>query len=136
MGKPMGEQMKMTPFLAPPSVKARHTIAMAVDSSLSDKYDENEAAEARKNLAQIRKDKLLPQSIKVEAGYVLELLEKIEGFKRQMKIASQQKEKLAAENDKLTAENDKMKSVLEELKYKLEKIEEIHIKTEMKRGKQ
>ncbi len=136
MGKPMGEQMKVTAFLAPPFVKARHTIAMAVDCTLSDKYSEEEAAAIRKSLAQIRKDALLPHSIKVEAGYVLELVEKIEGFKRQMRIASQQKEKLTAENDKLTAENDKMKRELEELKYKLEKIEEIHINTEKKRGKQ
>lgn len=128
--------MKMTPYLAPPSMKARHTIAMAVDSALSDYFDEKEAAEVRKSLAQIRKDALLPHSVKVEAGYVLELLEKIEGYKRQMKIASQQKEKMAAENEKVTAEKDKMKNELEELKYKLEKIEEIHIKTEMKRGKQ
>lgn len=137
MGKPMGEQLKkVKPDLAPPSVESRYKIALAVDSALSEKYDENEVVEMRKSLAKIRKDPLVPHYLKIEAGYVLELLEKIEGVKQQGRAASQQKEKVAEENDRMKKELEEMKKELQELKYKLEKIEEIHINTEKKRGVQ
>ena len=135
-GKPLSEQMKVKPDIAPPSVIARLTIARAMDTLLSDKYDENDVQEIRKNLSQIRKDPLLPNYLKTEAGYILILIDKIENLKHQNKISSQQKEKCIAENERLRKELEELKKDQDELKFKLRKIEEIHINTEKKRGAQ
>lgn len=134
VGKPMGKQMRITPVLAHPAIAARHTIAAAVDTVLSDKYSDGEAQDIRRKLVALRKDPLVPHNLKIEAGYMLVLLERIESLKNAGRISNQQKEKCMAESEKGMAENERLKKELEELQYKLRKIEEIHIHTEMKRG--
>jgi hypothetical protein len=135
-GNRVGEQLTGTPALIPPPVAARHTIAMVVDSLLSDKY---EVRETRKTLSLLRKDPFIPRYLKVEAGYLLVLLDKLEAQKRLNEKHSAEKERIQREfkkelEDKYTAENDRLRKELDEMKYKLQKIEEIHINTEKKRG--
>lgn len=109
---------------------------MVVDSLLSDKY---EVRETRKTLSLLRKDPFIPRYLKVEAGYLLVLLDKLEAQKRLNEKHSAEKERIQREfkkelEDKYTAENDRLRKELDEMKYKLQKIEEIHINTEKKRG--
>jgi hypothetical protein len=135
-GNRAGEQLTDTPVLIPPPVAARHTMAMIVDSLLSDQYDPKET---RKTLSLLRKDPFIPRYLNIEAGYLLVLLDKLEAQKRISERHAAEKERIQRElrkelEDKYTAENDRLKKELDELKYKLQKIEEIHINTEKKRG--
>lgn len=136
MGNRITQDLSTTPVLIPPPVAARHTIAMAVDSLLSDKYDANEI---RKTLTLMRKDPFIPRYLKVEAGYLLILLDKLEEQKKIANKHAAEKERVQREmkkelEERYTAENDRLKQELDELRYKLQKIEEIHINTEKKRG--
>lgn len=136
MGNRITQDLSTTPVLIPPPVAARHTIAMAIDSLLSDKYDANEI---RKTLTLMRKDPFIPRYLKVEAGYLLILLEKLEEQKKIANKNAAEKERVQREikkefEERYTAENDRLKQELDELRYKLQKIEEIHINTEKKRG--
>jgi hypothetical protein len=136
-GKQAGDKLKKsTADIVPPGVAARRTIALAMDTIISEKYSDNDAAEIRRSLFKVRKDPLVPHDQKIEAGYVIVLFDKIETLKLQNKVLTGQKEKCLLEEDQLKAENDKLKKDLEELRYKLQKIEEIHIITEKKRGVQ
>lgn len=136
MGNRITQDLSTTPVLIPPPVAARHTIAMAIDSLLSDKYDANEI---RKTLTLMRKDPFIPRYLKIEAGYLLILLEKLEEQKKIANKNAAEKERVQREikkefEERYTAENDRLKQELDELRYKLQKIEEIHINTEKKRG--
>lgn len=134
-GKQAGDKLKkQESTVLYPSVGARRTIAMAMDTIISEKYSEDEAGDIRRSLLRLRKDPLLPRDLKVEAGYVIVLFDRIETLRHQNKAVGAQKDKGLIEADQLKAENDKLKKDLEELKYKLQKIEEIHIITEKKRG--
>ncbi len=109
---------------------------MAVDSLLSDSYD---ASEIKKTLTLLRKDPFIPRYLKVEAGYLLILLDKLETQKRLAEKHAAEKERVQREikkelEEKYMAENDRLKQELDQLRYKLQKIEEIHINTEKKRG--
>jgi hypothetical protein len=135
-GNRVVQDLSAAPALIPPPVAARHTIAMAVDSLLSDRYD---ASEIKKTLTLLRKDPFIPRYLKVEAGYLLILLDKLETQKRLAEKHASEKERVQREikkelEEKYTAENDRLRQELDELRYKLQKIEEIHINTEKKRG--
>jgi hypothetical protein len=134
-GKQAGEKLKKQEgTLVYPSVEARRAFALAMDIIISEKYNEDDAADIRKNLMKIRRDPLMPRDQKVEAGYVIVLFDRIESLRRQNKALTGQKDKCLIEADQMKAENDKIRKDLEELNYKLQKIEEIHINTEKKRG--
>ncbi len=128
--------MKSKPLVISPTIEAKYTIARAMDLVISEKNNDSEIQEMRKDLSSIRRSPLLPHYLKVEAGYIMVMLDKIEDLKRQGRAASQQKDKCADEVGRMKDENDRMKKELEELRYKLQKIEEIHIHTEKKRGVQ
>ncbi len=130
----MGEKAKSKPLVVSPTIEAKYTIARAMDFLISEKNDESEFQETRKNLSSIRRNPILPHYLKVEAGYIMVMLDKIEDLKRQNRAAFLQKDKCSDEVVRVKDENDRMKKELEELRYKLQKIEEIHINTEKKRG--
>jgi len=135
-GNRVGKDLEAAPVLIPPPVAARHTIALVMDALLSDEYN---AQEVRKTLSLLRKDPFIPRYLKVEAGYLLVLLNKLEGQKRLNEKHVAEKERIQQEfkkelEEKYAAENDRLRKELDELKYKLQKIEEIHINTEKKRG--
>lgn len=135
-GKRAGEHLAEAPPLTPPSIAARHTIALSVDSILSGNYN---AQEVRTTLSLVRKDPFIPRYLKVEAGYLLVMLDRLEEQRKLNERYVQEKDRREKQirkelEDKYVAENDRLRRELEELKYKLQKIEEIHISTEKKRG--
>lgn len=136
-GKQAGDKLKKPEnALAYPAVEARRIVAEAMDTIISEKYTEEEAAEVRRNLMKVRKNPLMPRDQKIKAGYVIVLFDRIETLRKQSRAVAVQKDKVLVEADGLKAENDKLRKDLEELRYKLQKIEEIHINTEKKRGMQ
>lgn len=146
-GKSIGDELSDIPMIVPPSVTARHQIAMAIDSIIEGHYKYKDIQET---LTDIRQDPYIPRYLKVEAGYILVLVEKIEG-ERRVQEETAKKYNASAKNLAETAkkydqcmqarelvkqENEQMKVELKELKYKLQKIEEIHIDIEKRRGMQ
>ena len=139
-GKPIGGDLNDIPTIMPPSVTARHRIALAIDSIIEGDYNYKDIKET---LTDIRQDPYIPRYLKVEAGYILVLVEKVERERRARDEASK-KYKASAKDladtaknyDQCLQENEKMKGELKELKYKLQKIEEIHIDIEKRRGMQ
>jgi hypothetical protein len=146
-GKPIGKELNDIPAILPPSVTARHKIALAIDSIIEGHYNYKDI---KGTLTDIRQDPYIPGYLKVEAGYILVLVEKIErerGIRdetsKKYKASAKDLAETAKKYDKCLQEKDQMKQVtdqmkgeLKELKYKLEKIEEIHIDIEKRRGMQ
>lgn len=139
-GKPIGRDLNDIPAIMPPSVTARHRIALAIDSIIQGDYNYKDIKET---LTDIRQDPYIPRYLKVEAGYILVLVEKMERERRardeaSMKYKASAKDlaETAKNYDQCLQENEKMKGELKELKYKLQKIEEIHIDIEKRRGMQ
>ena len=139
-GKPIGDELNDAPAIVPPSVTARRRIALAIDSILEGHYNYKDI---KGTLIDIRQDPYIPRYLKVEAGYVLVLVEKIE-LERRVLDETANKYKASAKDlaetgekyDRCLQENVQMKGELKELKYKLQKIEEIHIDSEKRRGMQ
>ena len=125
-GKPIGDGLKDIPAIVPPSVTARHKIALAIDSIIEGHYNYKDI---KKTLIDIRQDPYIPRYLKVEAGYILIMVEKIES---EHKI----QDKMSKKYEQCSRAREQMKGELKELKYKLEKIEEIHIDVERRRGMQ
>lgn len=146
-GKSIGDDLGDRPAVVPPSATARYEIALAIDSLMRGDYNYKDISES---LRGIRQNPLLPRYLKVEAGYILVLAEKMERsrqdenkmagkYKQCTKENKQLKEELDRAKDKQKLSEDeaqKLKTELEQLKYKLKKIEEIHIEAEKMRGMQ
>lgn len=138
-GKSIGDDLEEIPPMMPPSVIARHRIASALDYILQGDYNYRDITNI---LVDIRQDPYVPRYLKVEAGYILVLVEKIE---RQRRTGDETSKKYNASTkdlaetvkkyDRCQQENERLKDELKELKYKLEKIEEIHLDIEKRRGK-
>lgn len=136
LGNRAGENLAEAPPLTPPAIAARHTIALVVDSILSGDYN---AAQVCDTLTLVRKDPFIPRYLKVEAGYLLVLLGRLEEHRKlneEYSLEKESRERQIRKNleEKYVAENERLRRELDELKYKLQKIEEIHISTEKKRG--
>ncbi|HHO75708.1 MAG TPA: hypothetical protein ENN05_04685 [Deltaproteobacteria bacterium] len=125
-GKSMSIDLGDIPLMVPPSVIARHKIAIAVDSIIDGRFNYKKLSES---LTEIRNDPYVPRYLKVEAGYVLVLMERIER-------AGDDLESMSKKNDACERAQEQMRGELEEMKYKLDKIEEIHIDSQKRRGMQ
>ena len=146
-GRTIGGNLEDLPAMVPPSVAARHKMALAIDSIMQGDYNYKDISEG---LTGIRQDPYLPRYLKVEAGYILVLVEKMERSRRaedkmteKYKQSAKDTERLQVELKKIKdkqklseQESRQLKSELKELKYKLKKIEEIHIEVEKRRGMQ
>jgi hypothetical protein len=139
-GKSIGNDLDEIPPMMPPSVVARHKIASALDSIIKGDYNYKDITNI---LIDIRQDPYIPRYLKVEAGYILVLVEKIERERRvrdetskKYNASTKDLAETAGKYDRCLQENERMKNELKELKYKLEKIEEIHIDIEKRRGMQ
>ncbi|HVN70710.1 MAG TPA: hypothetical protein VMU10_01700 [Desulfomonilia bacterium] len=132
----------MNPLL-PPSIVARHKIAMIMDSIIKGEYA---FGTMKTDLEEIRNKTFIPDYLKVEAGYLLTLIEKMETLHKTAVRAKEYAkdneelkknlEQTKRENETLKKENDDIKKEVELLTYKLKKLEQIHIETEKRRGKQ
>lgn len=135
-GKAPEEDLRgMSPVL-PPSLVARHRLALAMESVVKGEFT---YGTLKAELTEIRDSSLVPDYLRVEAGYLLTLVEKKEVLNR---TASRAKD-CAKENDDLKRsleqsrkESEELRKEIEDLNFKLKKLEEIHIESVKRRGKQ
>jgi len=138
-GKPADEDLKKDSIpLLTPSVTARYKIALAMDSFVKGEVSPGAVAQ---DLKKIREDSFTPSSQKIEAGYMLLLLERIESLQKSLNAQSLKGKEYAKEGDELKKaydqlkkENDDVRKEIELLTFKLKKLEQIHIETEKRRG--
>ncbi len=115
---------EMNPVL-PPSLAARHRLALVMDAIVRGDFT---YAAVKADLVSIRDGALTPGHLGVEAGYLLTLVEKMEKKK--------ELDQSRREAEALKKENDELKKEVELQVFKLKKLEEIHIDSVKRRGKQ
>ena len=142
-GKASGEDLKSMNPLLPPSLVARHKIALIMDSIIKGEYA---FSVMKTDLEEIRGKTFVPDYLKVEAGYLLTLIERMETLQKtaarakeyaregeELKRALEQAKK---ENEGLKKDLEDIKKEIEVLSYKLIKLEQIHLESVKRRGKQ
>jgi DNA repair ATPase RecN len=122
---------------------ARHKIASIMDSIVKGEYA---FGTMKAELEEIQGTTFAPDYLKIEAGYLLTLLERMETLqksaakaKEYAKEIEEQKRNVEVAKKELEAlkkENEDIKKEIELLSYKLKKLEEIHIESVKRRGKQ
>lgn len=136
LGKPSEENLtEMNPML-PPSLVARHKIAIIMESVLKGDF---RYSEVRAELTRIRDSAFTPDYLSVEAGYLLTLIEKMDGLNKtasRAKECAKDNDELKRNLDQVRKENENIKKEIEDLNFKLKKLEEIHIESVKRRGKQ
>ena len=142
-GKAPEESLRGMKPMLPPSLVARHRIALVMESMVKGDFS---YATVKAVLTETRDSSFTPDYLRVEAGYLLTLVEKMEGLD---KTASRAKE-CAKDNDELNRnldqarkeldqarkESEGLKKEVEDLSFKLKKLEEIHIESVKRRGTQ
>jgi len=142
-GKAASEDLKSLDPLLSPSLVARHKIALVMDSIIR---GENSFSVMKTDLEEIRGNSFLPDYLRVEAGYILTLIERMETFQkstaktREYARESEELRKSLSESKKeieaLKKENEDIKKEVDVLSYKLKKLEQIHLESVKRRGKQ
>ncbi|MGC9323847.1 MAG: hypothetical protein ACP5G0_03765 [Desulfomonilia bacterium] len=139
-GRHVGETLSLKPALLPPSYDARHKIALVMESVLKDEVPSPQIVE---DLKGIRNDPYLPSYLKVEAGYILVLLEKMGQLKSERASLSEKLQTCSADTEKIKRAYEELKKLNEEMKkdvellnFKLKKLEEIYLDTQKRRGTQ
>jgi predicted RNase H-like nuclease (RuvC/YqgF family) len=143
-GKASGEDLKAMNPVLPLSLVARHKIALIMDSVVKGEYA---YGIMKADLEEIRDAALMPDGLKVEAGYMLVLVEKMEALQktaaakvkecaRESEEQRRNLEQSKKEIEVLKKENDDSKKEIEGLSYKLKKLEQIHLESVKRRGKQ
>lgn len=118
-GQPLEQEFSGDRRLSSPSYRARLTLVEIMDGVLTGEYDPDRACS---ELETIRDDRFLPGMLRVEAGYLLVLIQQLVDEQQQCQQLLQQQETCGREN--------------RELRYKLEKLQEIYLHTEKRRGEQ
>jgi hypothetical protein len=138
-GKPADEDLKKgsAPVL-PPSVAARYKLALIMDSFIK---GESTPGAIGEELKKIREDSFTPYDQKIEAGYLIILIEKMEILQKSLNAhaaknreCSKESEELKKAYEQIRKDSDDLKKENDLLAYKLKKLEEIHIQTEKRRG--
>jgi methyl-accepting chemotaxis protein len=140
-GRPAVEDLKKEPApVLPSSAAARYKLALIMDSFIK---GESSLATTQEELKKMRDDTFTPYNQMIEAGYLSVMVEKMESLQKSINALSAKSKECAKESeelrktaDQMKKENDDMKKEIELLSYKLKKLEEIHIETEKRRGKQ
>jgi cell division protein FtsB len=130
---------EMSPVL-PPSLAARHKLALVMDSIARGDFT---YAAVKADLLSIRDGALTPGHLSVEAGYLLTLVERLEKSAARTRECSRDTDELKKDLDQsrrdaeaLKKENEELKKEVELQVFKLKKLEEIHIDSVKRRGKQ
>ncbi|HOM27954.1 MAG TPA: hypothetical protein PLS81_00665 [Deltaproteobacteria bacterium] len=133
-GKAPKQDLRELEKQATADVLARIRIAMIVESAVKGEVN---YASAKAELKDIRDKAELPSYLRVEAGYLLVLVERMETLAK----ASSRARDLARENEELKKALDSSRKELEdlgkeneELRFKLKKLEEIHMESLRRRG--
>jgi len=142
-GKAAGEDLKSLNPVLPASLVARHKIALIMDSIIRGEYA---FGVMKTDLEEIRGMAFVPDYLKVEAGYLLTLIERMEALQKSSARAKEHAreadelrkslEQAKKEIEALRKENEDTKKEAEMMSYKLKKLEQIHIESVKRRGKQ
>jgi hypothetical protein len=131
---------KETPPVLPPSVAARYKLALIMDTIIR---GEASLPAAEAELKEIRDSVIIPGYLKVEAGYLLALIEKMEGIQKSVNVQAAKNKECTKEGEDLKKvveqtkkENEDIRKEIELLSYKLKKLEQIHIESVKRRGTQ
>jgi predicted RNase H-like nuclease (RuvC/YqgF family) len=143
LGKASGEDLKAMNPVLPPSLVARHKIALIMDSIIKGDYT---YSVMKADLEEIRGKTFVPDYLKVEAGYLLTLIERMETlqksaakakeYAKEIEELKRSLEQTKKENEGLKKDLEDIKKEIEVLSYKLKKLEEIHLESVKRRGKQ
>lgn len=142
-GTPAGNDLKAMNPEFPPSLAARHKIALIMDSIIR---GEHAFGVMKTDLEEIRAKAFIPAYLKVEAGYLLTLIERMETlqksaartkeYAREGEELKKSLDQVKKENETLKKENEDIKKEVEMMSYKLKKLEQIHLESVKRRGKQ
>jgi len=132
-GKPLEGDLKIDPSVVIPEYIARQQIVNIMNSLLVEEYS---LKDIRRELINIRKEPFIPRYLKIEAGYILILAERIEELHNSRDSIVQKSGKVIQEFESVKKDNQSLKKELEEFIYKLKKLEEIYINTEKRRDMQ
>lgn len=135
-GKAVEEDLKAMNPVLPPSLVARHKLALVMESIQKNEYT---FSTVKADLEEIRDNSLNPSYLRTEAGYLLTLVEKMETLHRsaaKAKELNKDNDELKRELEQARKENEEFRKEIESLSYKLKKLEEIHIDSVKRRGKQ
>lgn len=135
-GKASEENLKEMNPLLPPSLVARHKMAIIMESVVKGDFS---YSAVKSELTEIRNSTFTPDYLSVEAGYLLTLIEKMEGLNKtasRVKECTKDNDELKRNVDQSRKENEDLKKEVEDLNFKLKKLEEIHIESVKRRGKQ
>lgn len=134
-GKPYKGSLAVNNTLASPDILARKKLALAMNTVVK---GDIAFPEVKQTLKSIQKDPYTSTEIKVEAGYLFTLIEKLEARQRDLDHTRQRLEKTLKDKDDLAGEKDQIIAGLtkerDDLAFKLKKLEEISTLTEKRRG--
>jgi len=150
LGKAPEESLKGIKPVLPPSLVARHRMALVMESMVKGDFS---YATVKAVLTETRDSPFTPDYLRVEAGYLLTLVERMEGLdktaprakegakdndelKRNLDQARKELDEARKELDQVRKESEGLKKEVEDLSFKLKKLEEIHIESVKRRGTQ
>jgi len=134
-GKPYKGNLGVYNTLASPDILARKKLALAMNTVVK---GDIAFPEVKQTLKSIQKDPYTSAEIKVEAGYLFMLIEKLETRQRDLDHTRQRLEKTIKDKDDMAGEKDAAIASLtkerDDLAFKIKKLEEISTLTEKRRG--
>ncbi|MEN6475178.1 MAG: hypothetical protein ABFD81_14275 [Syntrophaceae bacterium] len=134
-GKPYKGNLGGYNTLASPDILARKKLALAMNTVVK---GDIAFPEVKQTLKSIQKDPYTSAEIKVEAGYLFTLIEKLEARQRDLDHTRQRLEKTLKDKDDMAGEKDAIIASLtkerDDLAFKIKKLEEISTLTEKRRG--
>jgi valyl-tRNA synthetase len=128
-----------------PDIAARKKIILIVNSIITEEYS---TAETKAALNAIQNDPDVSRDFKIEAGYIISMIETIDSRNKDIDYLQNKNskclneksdlDKALKEADWLLKEKEELITILvgekQELKFKLQKLEEIYKKSERRRG--
>lgn len=133
-GKPYKGSLGINNSMVSPDILARKKLALAMNTVVKGDIT---FPEVKQTLRSINKDPYTSQDIKVEAGYLLMLVEKLEARQRDLDHTRQRLEKTQNDKEALGREKDGIIAGLtkerDDLAFKIKKLEEISTLTEKRR---
>ena len=141
-GKPLKGEAQFNKALYTPDVMARKKLALAMNTLIKGDFS---YPDVKAVLRSIQKDPYTARDLKVEAGYMLTLVEKLDAKQKELDQMRQRYEKCLKEKDDIAKEKEMIIQEKDEiiagitkerddLAFKLKKLEEIYTLTERRRG--
>jgi len=133
-GKPYKGSLGVNTALTSPDILARKKLALAMNTVVK---GDVAFPEVKQTLKSIQKDPYTSAELKVEAGYLFTLIEKLEARQRDLDHTRQRLDKTMKDKDDLARDKDATIAQLtrerDDLAFKIKKLEEISTLTEKRR---